>query len=391
MSTEIAKLYEKRISRYQAAMNVEKPDKVPMRLMLDAFMAKYAGYTLQEVYYDVDKNIDAIRKVAADFDIDVVGSNTSVWWAALHDAVGGDYYEFAGYKLEKNRQFHYIEGEYMKEDEYDAFLENPTEFIFSTILPRLNSELKHDGSYRANLALVKGAMGLMNYLGKLGQATAAYKNELGLPLGHSGFYKAPFDTLGDVPRSLKGIMMDLYMQPDKVLAALDAIVPHNIFYGLATAQGDTVFPAFMPLHRGAYPFLNPRQWDKFYWPTLKKVIEGMWAVGKRTWFYAEGDWTPYLEKIAELPDKSIVFHCDLTDIEKAYKVLGGRFCLSGNVPNTLLAYGKPEEVSDYVKRLIDKYARDGGFLVDSAGVIQSDAKTENIRALIDTVNTYGVY
>lgn len=388
---DTAALYEKRLNRYLTALNCGKPDKVPMRLMLDAFMTKYAGYTLQEVYYDVDKNIDAIKKVLADFDIDVIGANTSIWWAALHDAVGGDYYEFAGYKLEKNRQFQYIEGEYMKADEYDLFLENPTEFIFNNVLPRILNQVKHDGSYLSNIALVKGAMGLWQFLGRLGQSAQIYKEELGLPLASTGITKAPFDTLGDVPRSLKGIMMDMHMQPDKLLAALETIVPHNVYYCMLTAGGDTVFPAFMPLHRGAYPFLNPRQWDKFYWPTLKKVIEECWKMGKRIWFYAEGDWTPYLEKIAELPDKSIVFHCDMTNIDKAYQVLGGRFCLSGNVPNTLLTYGTPDEVSDYVKRLIDKYARDGGFIVDSAGVIFSDAKVENIRALVDTVNTYGVY
>jgi len=207
----------------------------------------------------------------------------------------------------------------------------------------------------------------------------------------TGMTKAPFDTLGDVLRGLNGIMMDIHLRPDKVLAATEVLVEHNIYYAMATSQGDTQFPAFMPLHRGSYPFLNPEQWDKFYWPTLKKVIEGLWARGKRTLFYAEGNWTPYLERIAELPDKSIVFHVDTTDMAKAKKVLGGRFCLSGNVPNTLLAYGKPEEVRDYCKKLIDEYAADGGFIIDAGGVIQADAKEENIRALIEAAREYGVY
>jgi hypothetical protein len=391
MTTDMAALYEKRLNRYLTAMDLGKPDKVPMRLMLDAFMAKYAGYTLQEVYYDPQKNIDALGKTAQDFDIDVIGAYTSIWWAALHDSIGADYYEFAGYKLEENRQFQYFEDEYMKADEYDLFIENPTEYIMNHILPRLCTEFDEPGSYRSNIALVKGAAALFNYLGQLGQAGAMYKEKYGLPLGSTGIAKAPFDTLGDVPRSLKGIMMDMHNQPDKLEAALETIVPHNIFYGMATAQGDTTFPLFMPLHRGSYPFLSPRNWDKFYWPTLKKVVEELWKLGKRTWFYAEGNWTPYLEKIAELPEKSIVFHCDLTEIEEAHKVLKGKFCISGNVPNTLLSYGKPAEVSDYVKMIIDKYAADGGFLIDTAGVLFADAKVENVRALVDTVNKYGVY
>ena len=42
MTTDPATLYKQRLTRYQTAMDVGKPDKVPMRLMLDAFMAKYA-------------------------------------------------------------------------------------------------------------------------------------------------------------------------------------------------------------------------------------------------------------------------------------------------------------------------------------------------------------
>ena len=165
--------------------------------------------------------------------------------------------------------------------------------------------------------------------------------------------KAPFDTLADTLRGLSGIMLDLYQRPEKVKAALEVLIPHNIFYGMATSGGEMEFPLFMPLHRGSFPFLNPKQWAEFYWPSLKQVIEALWSKGKRTLFFAEGNWTPYLESIAELPEKSIVFHVDMTDMAKAKKILGGRFCLSGNIPNMMLAYGKPEEVRDYVKRLID--------------------------------------
>lgn len=382
---------QEKLKRYLAAMNLEKPDKVPIRLFMSEFMAKYAGFTLQEIYQNMDKNIAALDKVLADFDLDTNPGVPSLWWGSIHDAVGAKYLKFAGKDLEENRQFQYVEGEYMMAEDYDDFIADPTKWILNTYLPRIHSEFSEPGSYRANLALIKGATGFTMSFGQLGQAGAILANKYNISPTISGFYKAPFDTLGDTLRGLTGIMMDLRKRPDKVLAALEVLVPHNIFYAMATSGGDTTLPAFMPLHRGSYPFLNPKQWDTFYWPTLKRVIEGLWSLGKRTLFYAEGNWTPYLEKIAELPAKSIVFHVDMTDMAKAKEILGGKFCLSGNVPNTLLAYGKPEEVRDYVKRLLEQYAGDGGFIIDSAGVIQSDAKVENIFALIEAAREYGVY
>lgn len=390
---DLLKLAGERKKRYLAAMNLEKPDKVPIRLSVSGeFITKVAGYTLQETYYDWDKNVDATKKLLVKFDeLDVIRGAANLWWASLHDAVGAKYLKFAGLALEENTQFQYVEDEYMLAEDYDDFITNPTEWLATKYLPRIHTELSEPGSYRAIVALIKGAFGLANQFRAGGQAWVAYKEEYGAVPASSGISKAPFDTLADTLRGLSGIMLDLYYRPDKLKKALEVIVPHNIFFGMATSQGDTEFPVFMPLHRGAFPFLNKKQWEEFYWPTLKQVIEALWNKGKKTLFYAENNWTPYLEKIAELPEKSIIFHVDTTDMEKAYKILGGKFCLSGNVPNTLLSFGKPEEIKDYVKRLLDKYAQDGGFIIDAGAVILADAREENIHALIEAVREYGVY
>lgn len=111
MSSDKEMLYQERLNRYVTALNVEKPDKVPIRLTLSEFMAKYAGFTLQEIYYDLDKNKAAVDKICEDFDVDVVGGAPSIWWATLHDAVGAKYLKFAGNQLEENRQFQYVEDE----------------------------------------------------------------------------------------------------------------------------------------------------------------------------------------------------------------------------------------------------------------------------------------
>jgi hypothetical protein len=391
LTTDKERIYREKLNRYLAVMDCGKPDRVPIRLFLSEFTAKHAGYTLQEVYYQMDKNLDAVNKLLDDYDVDLTVTAPSLWWASQHDAVGARYLKYAGRELDVNMQFQYVEGEYMFPEDYDAFIADPTRWILSTYLPRLHKEFAEPGSYRANLALIKGSMAMALQTGQNQQAGAGWATQYATPPAFTGMTKAPFDTLGDTLRGLKGVMKDMHRIPDKLKAAVEMLVPHNIFYGMATAGGDTQLPLFIPLHRGSYPFLNPRQWDEYYWPTLKAVIEGLWSQGKRTLFYAEGNWTPYLEKIAQLPEKSIIFHVDMTDMAQAHKILGGRFCLSGNVPNTLLAYGKPAEVRDYCKRLIEQYARDGGFIMDASAVIQWDAKEENIRALIEATREYGVY
>lgn len=391
MSTETERLYQERLTRYVTAMDVGKPDKVPIRLNLSEVGAVYAGFELSQIYYDRAANSAAGAKVAAELGLDVAPGAPSLWWASMHDAVGARYLRWAGRELEPNTQFQFVEGEYMLAEDYDAFTADPTRFILETYLPRIHADFAEPGSYRAGLALIKGAWGLRTQLQDGAADHERWAKEYGMPAASSGLGKAPFDTLGDTLRGMKGILLDLHRRPEKILAAVEVLVPHNIYYAMASAGGDTVLPDFMPLHRGSLPFLNPKQWATYYWPSLKQVLEGLWAQGKRTIFYAEGNWTPYLDQIAELPDRSIVFHVDQTDMAEAKRVLGGRFCLSGGVPNTILAYGTPGEVADCVKRLIDDYAADGGFIVDSCSVMQTDVQVANVVALVEAVREHGVY
>jgi len=382
-------LYQQRLSRYQTAMDLGKPDQVPVRLFLAEFVAKYAGYTNQEIYYDLEKNIEAVNILLTDFDLDVLVGPPSIWWASLHEATGARYLKFAGKELESSAQFQFIEQEYMLASDYDSFIENPTRWLVEIFFPRLFSELEEPGSYRAHLSLMRGALGMAVHDQVMHRAWEKWKADYSVPSAMAGMSKAPFDTLGDTLRGLHGIMLDLRQRPDQVIAATEVLVPHNIYYGLATAGGDREAPLFMPLHRGSFPFLNLRQWRTFYWPSLRQVIEGFWAAGKRVLFYAEGNWTPYLEFIAELPAKSIVFHVDMTDLDQALAVLGHKFCLSGNVPVGLLSYGTPQDVRAYCRDLLQKAAANGGFILDVAGSIQADAKTENVRALLEAARDFG--
>jgi uroporphyrinogen-III decarboxylase len=384
-------LFQERLNRYKIAMDCGKPDKVPVVMPLSEWVVKYTNHTIQEAYYDFNIETEIIENTVKDLDFDILGGFLILWWPPLYDAVRSKYYKFPGLSLEENVAYQYFEQEYMKAEDYDDFIANPTEWLVRNFMPRINEELSDPGSYRAAVALMKGAAAFDIVNTNAGKRTEKMAREHGLVMYTSGMTKAPFDTLGDALRGMKGILTDLRRRPEKVEQACEMLVAHNIAFGMITAAGEFNLPAFAPLHRGSYPFLSMEQWERFYWPTWKKVIEGLWAQGKRTLFYAEGDWTPYLEKIAELPEKSIVFAIDNTDPKKAKEILGGKFCLWGGIHPTLLTYGTPQEVKDQVKRSIDELAGDGGFVLAPGGVVLSDAKRENVIAMIEAAREYGAY
>ncbi len=398
MSNDKEKLYQARLARYTTAMRNEKPDMVPIRPFVAEFTAKYAGYTCQEVTHDYEKAFDAACKCAAAFDWDAVVGNMVYVWTGLTQAIGLKYYAVPGIDISPDTGFQYREPQpenaYMRADEYDALIEDPTGFLFNVWLPRVSADVTAIGApatFRNNLSFLKGGMAMMSYFFGFGGQGQRLRTECGTVSAIAGILKAPMDILADKLRGYLGLINDLMEQPKKVLAACEALMPHLAWVALSGADPAKQVPISIWMHRGCVPFVSREHFDKIYWPTLKPIIQEIWSKGHQVLFYAEGSWDAHLAAFAELPEKSIIYHVDRGDIFNVHKALGGKFCLSGGVPNAMLAYNSPDEVRACVKKIIDGVARDGGYIMDASAIVQDDARVENMQAFTEAAREYGQY
>jgi uroporphyrinogen-III decarboxylase len=82
---------------------------------------------------------------------------------------------------------------------------------------------------------------------------------------------------------------------------------------------------------------------------------------------------------------------DKEDIFEVNKQVGDKFAISGGIPNDLLAFGSPQDVKDYCKKVLKVVGKDGGYIMDAGAIIMSDAKPENVMAMTEAVMEYGVY
>jgi len=398
MPTDMEQLYAERLNRYVTTMRNGKADRIPIRPFVAEFTGKYAGYTCQEVTHDYEKAFDAACKCAADFDWDAVVPNMVYVWTGLTEAIGLKYYGVPGIHIPPDTGFQYLEPPeekaFMAPDEYDELIDDPTGFLFNVWLPRVSADVSPMGeptSLRNNLSFVKGGMAMMQYFSAFGPQIERLRTECGTVSAIAGILKAPLDIIADKLRGYIGLIMDLLEQPDKVLAACEALALHLLHVALSGADPEGNVPVAIWMHRGCVPFVSPEQFEKFYWPTLKPIIEEIWAHGHQVLFYAEGSWDAHLESFAELPDGSIIYHVDRGDIFQVHRVLGDRFCISGGIPNDLLSFGTPEQVRDECKKIIDGVAGDGGYIMDAGAIVQDDAKVDNIRAMTEFTREYGVY
>ena len=399
MSEEMEKLYEEKLERYVTAMRNGRPDRIPIRPFVAEFAAKYAGFTMQEATHDADKALEAVRICAKDFEWDAVVGNMIFVWTGMADAIGLKYYTMPGIDVSPDDAFQYIEPQneeeaYMKADEYDHLIADPTDFLATVWMPRVCRDIVNTGepsSYRSNMAWLKGGLAMLTYYGKLGDQGDLLKTECGTVSAIAGALKAPCDILADKLRGYRQLSADMYRRPEKVVAACEALMPHMKYNALAGADSDKNVPISVWLHRGCAPFMSYQAYEKFYWPTLKQIIEEIWAEGHQVLFYAEGNWDQNLKYTAELPDKSIIYHVDRGDIFEVHKHVGRKFCLSGGIPNDLLTYGTPDQVRERCKAIIEGVAKDGGYIMDAGAIIQQDAKIENVKALTEFTLEYGGY
>lgn len=407
-------LYQERIKRIEDATQLKTPDRVPVVLELGLFPAKYIGITGKEYFHDSKKRTLANKTMLLDFQPDMyfIGGFAPGPPLGILDC---KQVKIPGNGVPPDHCHQFVEGEYMKADEYDDFLDDPSNYAIKTYLPRIfgileplkmlpNLSSMNIGCFSplASIAILATPefVTLYDSLLKAGQemlkwraAISSFVEEMtamGFPHISSSGTGVPFDRISDFLRGMRGSMLDMYRQPDKLLSACDKILPMMIQMATNSIKKEGNPRLFIALHRGADGFMSLKQFDTFYWPYLKKLLLAIIEEGLTPCVFFEGDYTSRLEYLLQLPKGKIIGHFDTTDIFRAKEVLKDHMCIRGNIPSSLLQTGTTQDVKDYCKQLIDVVGNGGGFIMSPRSSID-EAKTENVKAMVDFTKEYGVY
>jgi hypothetical protein len=414
-SPEAEATYKAAIMRFKNAVLLEKvPDRVPIFPLGTFLQTSLYGVTPYEAMYDYGKLISAHKRFLIDYKPDYYGSPAFVGSGKILEILGYKQYKWPDHGVPKDSIYQFVEGEYMKEDEYPALIDDPTDFWLRIYMPRFLGALEplanlSPFTHLWEVVLVSAQMipfgippvqNALKALMEAGNEAMAWIQQImgfemevrgmGFPTALGGAAKAPFDILGDTLRGTRAMMADMYRRPDMVLKAMERITPLYIKQGvgMATFSGNPV--VFIPLHKGADGFMSDEQFKKFYWPTLKGLILGLAAEGCVPFLFCEGSYNTRLEYLKELPKASCFWVFDRTDMANAKKLLGKNLCIGGNVPSGLILTGTAEEVRAYCKKVIDVAGKGGGYIM-AFGTSLDEGKPDTIHAMIDFTKEYGVY
>ncbi len=410
VSAQAEKDYNARINNWLDATTLRKiPHHVPVMPNLGTFAQRYCGHTEKDMLYDPDKVNESSMKATLEFQIDMQISTAEIRFGKVMDILNYKQYNWPGHGVPDDGESQYIEAEWLKADEYDAFMRDPTDFWYRVLLPRTIEALEPFAklslpTYRNPNVADYGRPEIQGALKKLMEAgdeqirfqrkTAAGTKklkEMGYPVVDAGTSSVPFDFIGDALRGTVAICEDMFSRPQKLLEALDWATSLMIERGLDSARMGSAPVVGFALHKGSDPYMSEEHFQTFYWPQWKKVMMAFINEGLIVRGGCQGFHNKRLPTYATMPKGKVYWNIGYgTDIARAKELLGGIACISGGITADLLQHATTEEVAKHCRHSIDVAAPGGGYIFATSN-IDRNAKVENVRAMIKTVKEYGTY
>ena len=363
----------------------EIPDKVPIFLAAETYVPYYAGVELKDIK-TYDQALEIGIKVAEELQYDCTYFPylpNNLLQKRISDILGG------GMMVVSDDCIKQIDPNLitiMEEEEYPDFIKDPFNYLLETVFPRRFKTLAIENQEEKYKKLVD----FFVELNKVSEYFSRFENEAGIAiLQDNQLFFNPVDYLFDYLRSLN-IIRDIKVRPEEVRDAGLALVDGILKY---TAQREPIEykTYFCPMHLPTY--LSPKDFEKTYWPSFKRLTEGVVSQGHNIMFEFEVDYSHLFEYLQDLPKTNIAGIFEMKDMKLVKEKLGKTMAIAGGLDTNILYHGTKQDCIDMVKRLIDDLAYDGGYFLTPGTPLCGpiDAKPENLKAAFDFANEYGVY
>jgi hypothetical protein len=367
--------------RIDAAVALERPDRVPVAPLLDHFAATYSGITNAELMTDGEKRIRAVLKTMKEL---------GPWdMTFIADTANADLLKFGvpcklllpGKELPANSTHQFDERELLTPEDYDL-LERVGVFRFLWGLTgRKYPEMK---GLRAVSPFISTNMDFRRHARMVRAAGA----EIAAGFIHPGLLYDYF-SLG---RGIPAMSADTFKLQKKLISAGMVWARGMARIAILSAKFCGVPRIFIGMARCSPEFLSPANFEKLVFPGLDYTVREFIAHGITPLLHCDTNWTKFFEIFRRFPEKKCILELDgRSDIFKAKEALGDRMCIMGDVPAALLAAGTRDEVLSYCRRLIQEVGKDGGFILSSGCSVPANARVENVRALMESANEWGRY
>ncbi len=370
-------LWRQRDARIRKAIAFEKLDRIPFTFLGPAYAPYSQGMLLSKFCTDADAAVD-VTLDAMDACGNIDGINmmvaglfpchlTNQWLSKV---------DIPGRQLPEGNLWQVHEEEVMTEAGYDAIIDKGWEAYLAEIYPKvhmLDLLEKHNDWMAKNYA-----------------STPQRYYERGYAVLGSMITEIPFEALCGA-RSMSKFFFDCYRIPQKVKAALDVIQPYYVDLAVTVTNISGVKGCWVGGWRAASAMVAPKIWNEFVFPYYLDMVNRLHEKGILSILHFDQKWDRDLARFLEFPKGACVFSPDgATDIRKAREILGDHMAIMGDVPAGILASGTPDDVYDYVRRLIRDLGPTG-LIMNSGCDTPYNTPPPNMEAFVAATHECGTY
>jgi hypothetical protein len=369
--------------RIDTAMALGKPDRVPVAPMLDNFAATYARVSQHDMLFNIRRADEAFMKVHSDLGPIDGFHQSNAGLADLITAMAMVPPVLPGVNgVDKNALWQFVERTIMEPDEYGALAADPRVFFMEKAI-EYNPVIT--GPFTFRYWQLRGQFAFL----RVQMSARSWRRRGVEPIvaGNNCFFPMEFITLG--LRSCTDFVTDLFRYPNELQTACRSMMKADRLRWLAGPFTSGIKRALIGLTRTSATIMSPKQFQKFALDDLREMCEFLISHRITPILHMDNEWTPFFPMFKEFPRGKCVCNLDGTsDIFAAKEILGDTMCIMGDVPATLLTLGEPDEVDAYCERLIKEVGAGGGFILSSGCDTPVDAKVENVKAMLTSVQRH---
>ena len=197
---------------------------------------------------------------------------------------------------------------------------------------------------------------------------------------------------------LEQFLTDMALQKDYIEPLLDEVTAYSIGIGLELIRlGADIMLTGDDIGMDPGPMMSPAMWRKYLKPRLKRVFDAYRAAKPDVIlaYHTCGSVLPFIDELIELgmevlnPIQVTAYGMDPAMLKDKY---GHQLSFCGGVDQRhVLPNGTPEDVEAEVRRRILEMGQGGGYILAPTHDIQADTSVENVLALFDAAERWGVY
>lgn len=371
--------YQEKLDLFKSCIHMEEHSRVPNLSNFFTWKVLDSEYKLSEAL----NNFDIMEKVVCNFheryQFDAYMDLGTRNQPGVSAAFGKNYYTID----DETGAINFVDAVLMNGDEYPEFVKNPQAFYWKMFLRKFPNARKGQ--------VVKAIAEMAKFGQYNTKITEKFVKEYNCPgvMNMSAVPMIPFENFFSYYRGIKEASVDLRRRKGELKEALDTVFTTDTLPTMERIfQMDTssfvcdVYAAMI-----AHSVMNRKQFEEFYWPYFKKIIDLCVENNKTIYIYCESAMARFAEYFQDIPKGHVVMHIELDDPFELRKKLPN-ICIAGGMKTELLGKGTTQECVDYAKRLVDEMGPGFIFSQDKMISFKFDCQRENLLAVNEFLRSY---